>query len=240
MAEPFTSWVIEDRFAAPRPAWEEEGALIVGDVAPFETMKLRMLNGSHSTIAYLGFLMGREYVWQACADPLLAELVLRQMREEIAPTLAAPAGSDPMRYAEQLMQRFRNPALPHRTQQIAMDGSQKLPQRLLNTVRERIAGGGSYAHLALAVAGWIRYASGTDERGGRIDVSDPLSTTFASIAVGASGDPARLADGFTSLRAVFGHDLAANESFRAAVRANVANLLRDGARATIAAHLGRT
>jgi fructuronate reductase len=238
MTEPYNSWVIEDRFVAARPAWEDAGATLVSEVAPFETMKLRMLNGSHSTMAYLGFLMGHEFIWQASSDPLLAEHVQRQMAEEIAPTLQPPPGADPAHYAAELMTRFRNPALPHRTQQIAMDGSQKLPQRLLNTVRDRMKGGGSYAHLALAVAGWIRYASGTDEHGRAIEVSDPMAPAFAAIASAAAGDAGRIADGFLDLVAVFGADLAASEPFRAAVRGNVVRLFRDGTRATLAAHLG--
>ncbi len=95
--EPFRQWVIEDRFAGPRPAWEDDGAQIVTDVAPFETMKLRLLNGSHSTLAYLGFLAGHEFIWQASSDPALARLIERQMAEEIAPTLSPrrPASTSP-------------------------------------------------------------------------------------------------------------------------------------------------
>jgi fructuronate reductase len=237
-AEMFGQWVIENRFAGPRPAWEEAGAQFVDDVAPFEMMKLRLLNGSHSTLAYLGFLMGHDFVWQAADDPLLATLVERQMSQEIAPTLTRPTGTDLSAYGAQLMQRFRNSALPHRTRQIAMDGSQKLPQRLLGSVRDRIAAGASYAHLALAVAGWIRYASGTDERGGAIDVADPLAATFARIVRDARGDPGPVADGFLDLKAVFGTDLVAHYAFREAVRRNVIALFRDGARATLAGHLG--
>ena len=97
------------------------------------------------------------------------------MAEEIAPTLAQPPGIELPGYCAQLMTRFRNAALPHRTRQIAMDGSQKLPQRLLGPIRDRLAAGASIRHLTLAVAGWIRYASGTDERGAPIDVQDPLA-----------------------------------------------------------------
>ena len=237
-AEAFGQWVIEDRFAGARPAWEEAGAQFVTDVAPFETMKLRLLNGSHSTLAYLGFLMGHDFVWQAAADPLLAVLVERQMAEEIAPTLVRPADTDLQAYGTQLMQRFRNSALPHRTKQIAMDGSQKLPQRLLGTVRDRIAAGDSYAHLALAIAGWIRYASGSDERGGAIDVADPLAATFVRIVADARGDAGPVADGFLDLKTVFGADLVAHYAFREAVRSNVVALFRDGTRATLARHLG--
>ena len=128
----------------------------------------------------------------------------------------------------------------NRTQQIAMDGSQKLPQRLLNTVRDRLAGGGSYAHLALAVAGWIRYASGSDEAGRPIAVSDPMAATFAEAAHSAGGEPARLAARFLDLTAVFGGDLSAHPGFRAAVTRNVEALWRDGARKTLTAHLATT
>ena len=157
--------MIENRFAAARPPWEEAGATIVADVAPFETMKLRLLNGSHSTLAYLGFLAGYDFIWQASGDPLLATLIERLMVDEVMPTLAAPPGVELAAYGAQIRERFRNPALPHRTRQIAMDGSQKLPQRLLDTVRARLAGGGSIAHLALAIAGWIRYATRHRRRG---------------------------------------------------------------------------
>ena len=237
--EPFRQWVIEDRFASARPRWEDDGAQLVNDVEPFETMKLRLLNGSHSTLAYLGFLAGHDYIWQASADPDLARLVERQMAEEIAPTLVAPPATDLGAYSRALMTRFRNPALPHRTQQIAMDGSQKLPQRLLNTVRDRIAARAAYAHLALAVAGWIRYASGVDEQGRPVAVSDPLSATFASIVTAARRDPGAIAAGFLDLAAVFGADLAADAAFRAAVTRNVVALFERGVRATLAAHLLR-
>jgi fructuronate reductase len=239
VAEPYKSWVIDDRFAAARPPWEHAGAQIVADIAPFETMKLRLLNGSHSTLAYLGFLSGHEFIWQASADPLLATLVERLMAEEVMPTLVAPPGVDLRAYGAQLILRFRNPALPHRTQQIAMDGSQKLPQRLLATVRERLAGGGSIAHLALAIAGWIRYASGTDEHGKPIAVSDPLSAKFAAVAAAARGNAAHVADGFLDLAEVFGSDLPANAVFRRAVSRDVGGLFRDGVRRTLAVHIAQ-
>ena len=236
-AEVFGQWVIEDRFSAARPRWEDAGAQFVADVAPFETMKLRLLNGSHSTLAYFGFLAGHETIWQASADPLLARLVERQMVEEIIPTLVAPPGIDLSAYCAQLMERFRNRALPHRTQQIAMDGSQKLPQRLLGTVRDRIATAARFHHLALATAGWIRYASGTDERGREIAVSDPMAATFARTVAAAENDPARIAAGFLDLAPVFG-DLVAHAGFRELVSRNVVDLFRNGVQRTLARHLG--
>ena len=237
VAEPYIQWVIEDRFAAPRPRWEDAGAELVADVAPFETMKLRLLNGSHSTLAYLGYLAGYEFIWQASSDPEFAMLTERLMTEEVIPTLEAPPNVDLAAYGAQIRERFRNPALPHRTKQVAMDGSQKLPQRLLATVRERLASGGSIAHLALAIAGWIRYASGTDEAGQPIAVSDPLAGKFAAIASGARGNASQIADGFLDLVEVFGTDLTRNVAFRRAVSRDVGSLFRDGVRRTLSVHV---
>ncbi len=200
-------------------------------------MKLRLLNGSHSTLAYLGFLMGHEFVWQASRDPLLATLTQRQMAEEIVPTLQRPPGIDLPAYCGQLMDRFRNSALPHKTRQIAMDGSQKLPQRLLGTVRDRLASGATIDHLTLAVAGWIRYASGRDEHGATIDVQDPLADEFRRIGRDANGDPGPVADGFLDIASVFGADLVAHYAFREAVRGHVVALFRDGVQVTLARHL---
>jgi len=237
VTEPFNGWVLENRFAAPRPPWESAGAEVVADIAPFETMKLRLLNGSHSTLAYLGYLLGHEFVWQASSDPQLAALIERLMVTEVMPTLNVPSSMDLGAYCAQLVERFRNPALPHRTQQIAMDGSQKLPHRLLDTVRDRLAGGGSIGHLALAIAGWIRYASGTDERGTPIAVVDPLSDRFAAIAAAARGNASDIADGFLDVTAVFGTDLSRNPAFRSAVSRDVGGLFRDGVRRTLTIHL---
>ena len=136
------------------------------------------------------------------------------------------------------MTRFRNAALPHRTRQIAMDGSQKLPQRLLGPVRDRLAAGAPLVHLPLAVAGWIRYASGTDEQGRRIEVQDPLAATYAAIVERAAGNPAAIADGFLDLAQVFG-DLTGHRAFRDAVREHVVALFQDGAARTLQAHLAR-
>ena len=200
-------------------------------------MKLRLLNGSHSTLGYLGYLAGHATIAQAAGDPLLGRLVARQMAEEIVPTLASPPGTDLAHYCATLLVRFRNPALPHRTAQVAMDGSQKLPQRLLGTVRDRLAGGGSIRHLTLAVAGWMRYASGVDEHGARIDVADPMAARYAEIAAAAHGDPVALAHGFLGIAAIFGEDLPAKPAFAEAVTRYLASLVRRGVAATLADHL---
>jgi fructuronate reductase len=233
MHEPFKQWVIEDTFAASRPAWEHVGAQLVVNVEPFEAMKLRLLNASHSALAYLGFLAGYEFIYQVAAQPEFVAYMRALMRDEVAPTLALPGGVDVAAYQNALVERFRNPALPHRTQQIAMDGSQKLPQRLLGTVRDNLAAGRSIDRLALGVAAWMRYVAGVDEAGRAISVSDPLAGDFARIASEHRGNPAGLARGLLGVRAVFGDDLPTVAPFAGKVTAWLTALDADGAARTV-------
>jgi fructuronate reductase len=235
VTEPFTQWVIEDRFGDGRPRLEEAGAELVADVAPFELMKLRLLNGSHSTLAYLGFLAGYETVAEAIADPDFARLIRGLMDEEVTPTLPVPPGSDLSGYKEALLRRFANPALKHRTGQIAMDGSQKLPQRLLGTVRDRLRAGGPIARLALGVAGWMRYVTGRDEAGRSIEVRDPMARRLLSLADEAGPIAERLVPALLEVREVFGDDLRKDPRFVDPVTVNLSSLLAQGAKRTIAA-----
>jgi fructuronate reductase len=204
-AEPFTQWVIEDDFAGPRPPFEQAGAQMVADVRPFELAKLRMLNGAHSTIAYLGLAAGYMTVDQAIADPAIAAVVDRLMRVEAASTLPPVPGLDTALYADALLQRFGNAALEHKLAQIAMDGSQKLPQRLLGTIADVHAAGGSATAAARGVAAWIRHLSGPH-------VNDPLADMLTGLATGAANDNALL-DSVLEVRAVFG-DLGKQSWFR--------------------------
>lgn len=188
VTEPFSQWVIEDRFAAGRPAWERVGAELVSDVVPYETAKLRMLNGAHSLLAYCGLQRGHAFVHEAVADPAIRPLVDRLMREEAAPTIAAAQGQDLMAYADALVARFANPALNHRLAQIAMDGSQKIPQRWLATLAaNRVRGRASPAILA-GLAAWLRHLRGDNSDAcGAVD--DPRAAEFAATwqAAGSSG-----------------------------------------------------
>ena len=242
--EPFMQWVIEDKFAAGRPPWQDAGAQFVADVAPFELMKLRLLNGAHSTMAYLGYLAGHATICAASSDPLIARVV-ECLWDELEPTLPAALlttpGSDPSAYRQALMQRFRNPALAHRTWQIAMDGSQKLPQRLLEAARERLARRQSVDTIALAVASWMRYVAGSDDQGGAIEVRDPLASNFLKIARAAAGDSQALGRGLLGLSAIFGDDLPHDPRFREAVQGWLTKLAANGVRATLAgaAQFGR-
>jgi fructuronate reductase len=234
MAEPFRQWVVEDTFPTGRPALEAAGVEMVRDVEPFERMKLRMLNGSHSTLAYLGYLAGHETVADTVADPAFARLARDLMTVEVAPSLDLPA-ADLAAYRDALMARFANVGLRHRTWQIAMDGSQKLPQRLLGTIRDRLAGNAPIDRLALGVAGWMAYVRGIDETGAPIDVRDPMAARLRSIADAAGRDAAALVRGLLGAREVFGTDLPTDPRFAGVVERHVAALLERGAASTVAA-----
>jgi len=229
VGEAFSQWVIEDHFPSGRPEWEIGGATFVADVAPFELMKLRMLNGAHSALAYLGYLAGHETVAEASNDPVLAAY-LHGLWAEIAPAIPAPPGVELLDYATRLLARFRNRALRHRTWQIAMDGSQKLPQRLLETVRMRLAGGQPIPHLALAIAAWLRYVGGRGEDGAPIDVRDPLAAPLRQALDAAGGDASRLVSAALRFGAIFGDDLPCMPQLRAALMESYTLLAGVGAR----------
>jgi len=157
VTEGFSQWVIEDDFAGPRPRWEKVGAELVADVAPYETAKLRMLNGAHSALAYIGLGRGHDYVHQAVADPEIHPVIERLLREEATPTIDAAPGQDLAAYADALLDRFANPALHHLLIQIAMDGSQKIPQRWLETLAWHQAQGQRCPSLEAGIAAWIAF-----------------------------------------------------------------------------------
>lgn len=228
VTEPFRQWVVEDAFAAGRPPWERVGAVLTTDVAPYEAMKLRLLNGSHSTLAYLGALAGRATVAEAMGDPGIAALVPRLMADEVVPTLSVPDGFDVEAYCAQLQDRFANPALHHRTVQIAMDGTQKLPQRLLGTVRDRLAVGQEPRLACLGVAAWMRYvAAGAADDGSPLPLDDPMADRLRALTSGVD-TPVGTVAALLSLTEVFGEDLEHDAVFRELVTDALTALTRDG------------
>lgn len=184
LTESFSQWVIEDAFAGDRPRWDAVGAQFVGDIGAYEAAKLRMLNGAHSAMAYLGLERGHEFVHEAIADPLIRPLVETIMRKEAAATLDPGSGIDPSAYAEKLLHRFANSALNHRLMQIAMDGSQKIAQRWLEPLAINQQAGRSCAATLEALAGWCRHVRGDARR-----VDDPQAANLADLwnRHGASG-----------------------------------------------------
>ena len=198
-----------------------------------EMMKLRMLNGSHSFLAYLGYLGGYETIADTVTNPAYRKAAFALMMQEQAPTLSMPEGTDLNAYATLLIERFSNPSLRHRTWQIAMDGSQKLPQRLLDPVRLHLQNGGSWRHLALGVAGWMRYTQGVDEQGNAIDVVDPMLAEFQKINAQYQG--ADRVKALLGLSGIFADDLPQNADFVGAVTAAYQQLCERGARECVAA-----
>ncbi len=173
VTEPFSQWVIEDRFAGPRPLWEQQGAQITSDVHAYENAKLRMLNGAHSALAYLGLQRGHEFVHQAIGDPELTPLIDKLMSDEAATSLTPAPGQDLSAYADALIERFKNPALNHRLSQIAMDGSQKIPQRWLETLAFHKQQGRQCPAILSGIAAWLCHI-----RGDNGPVDDPMAETL--------------------------------------------------------------
>lgn len=232
--EPFSQWVIEDRFPLGRPAWERAGAQLVDDVLPFEQAKLRMLNGSHSAIAYLSLLGGHVTVDQAVADPDLHRFVHAMMTDEVLPTLRMPLGFDGPAYRDALLTRFANPQLRHKVAQISMDGSQKLPPRLLGTIADRLQAGLPVGRLALAVAAWMRFLRGRSDAGDAIEVKDPMADRLTTLARDAGDDDALLAS-LLAVAEIFPPALAADERLQGELRRALA-ALGQGARQAVAAY----
>lgn len=210
VTEPYSQWIIEDCFASKRPEFERVGVSFVSDVEPFEKIKLRLLNGTHSALAYIGGLMGFKTVDQAVSYPPLQDFVIRMVEEEVIPTLKIPAGFNPRAYYARLIERFKNSALKHRLAQIATDGSQKLPQRILAPIRERLRENQPISRLAYVVAAWMKYVL-------RNPVSDPLSERFDAIRRKGKPSPLDLASAFLTLEEVFGVDLPQEIRFRKVV-----------------------
>jgi fructuronate reductase len=244
LGEPFFDWAVEDSFAAGRPDWAIGGARFVARTEPYEQLKLRMVNGTHSALAYLGAMAGFDTVDRAIAQPWLHSYIATLMREEIAPTLPPLLGMDFEQYAARLLLRFANPALQHQTRQIAMDGSQKLPQRLFGTIADQLETDSSIDHLALAVAAWLHYLRGIDESGQPYEIVDPLACALAdaiaqadvacAAAVDSQAAERRRVEVFARRTGLFG-ELVDKPRFIEAVASHTHALRERGVRAAVQA-----
>jgi fructuronate reductase len=213
---------------AGRPRWEAAGAELVRDVRPYQELKLRLLNGAHSAIAYLGAVLGKPFVADVMADPALARFVERLMLEEIAPLTPAPPGYDVEAYARALLRRFENRSLQHRTLQIAMDGSQKIPMRWLPTLREARQRGLPAPHLVTALALWLRFLMGRDEAGRELPLEDPLAARLRATIAPVAGEPAALVRAALAIEEVFGPDLRQDAVLEGQLTAALARIARTG------------
>ena len=235
ITEPFLQWVIEDKFVDGRPQWEAtsiDNVQITENVAAFEEMKLRLLNGTHSAMAYLGYLAGYQTVAQTIHDNDFARFIRNMMDVEITPSIAIQ-DVDLDRYKDQLIARYQNTALQHRTWQIAMDGSQKLPQRLLRTLDHALAHQLATPCIYLTIAAWMTYVSGVDEQGHTIDVQDPLSDQFAAIWQQYGQNLPEVVNRFLAIDKIFSPQLANNPAVVKGLTQALNQIIQYGAKASV-------
>jgi len=232
-AEPFMQWVIEDDFPAGRPAWDLAGAVLTDDAGPWERLKLRALNGVHSALAYLGALAGAGTIAEALELPGMREAMRRLVADDVAPSFTPPAGESVVRYGESVLTRFANAAIGHRTLQVAMDGTQKLPQRVLHTILDRRAAGAQPRWAALVVAAWMRFAGGVADDGRALPLDDPLAPAVRRALAGADGTPDSIVDALLGIDSVFPPELAADDALRSVIAGWLDALARHGVRETL-------
>jgi mannitol 2-dehydrogenase len=230
LAEPFTAWVLEDDFADGRPPLEQAGVLLVDDVGPYESMKLRLLNAGHQSLCYFAYLCGFEFVHDAARDPLFAEFLLAYFDFEAIPTLAPVPGIDLHDYSRTLVERFGNPGVRDTVARLCAYSSDRIPKWLLPVIYDNLASDGSVRLAAATVASWARYAEGADEWGQPIEVVDQLADSLVPIARSQHENPTA----FIEINAVFGN-LAQQPRFVEAYRWALESLHRNGARATLEA-----
>ncbi|MCZ4077154.1 mannitol dehydrogenase family protein [Rhodococcus sp. H36-A4] len=226
--EPFTQWVLEDKFTLGRPAFEHVGVQVVDDVTPYELMKLRLLNASHQALCYFGYLSGYRLVHEVAQDSLFAEFLLAYMDDEATPTLQAVPGIDLDEYKKTLIERFSNPEIRDTVARLCAESSDRIPKWLLPVIRTNLDTGGPITLATAVVASWARYAEGIDEQGQPIYIIDQLKDSLVPLALQQKDDPTA----FIANRAVFG-DLIDNERFVAEYTKALASLHEHGARATL-------
>jgi fructuronate reductase len=236
VGEPFRQWVIEDKFAGNRPPLDLAGAEFVADSKPYEEIKMRVLNAAQSTLAHQGALAGHEFTYQAAADPTLAALTRRMLERETSTTLPKLAGMEAQAYIDRSMTRIHNTAIRHRCHQIGADGSQKIVQRLIDPLRQRLVARQSADLLTLSVASWIAYVlSGARRFGARWIPSDPYAETL--IAIGErNSDWSELAKAVLAIPPIFGTDMARPELIEPIAR-HLRGLLQGDPRAYLAERL---
>ncbi|WP_111412605.1 mannitol dehydrogenase family protein [Billgrantia lactosivorans] len=233
VCEPFTQWVLEDRFACGRPPLERVGVQLVEDVVPYELMKLRLLNASHQALCYFGTLAGYRYAHEVCRDPLFVDFLLGYMRHEGSPTLAPVPGVDLEQYRQTLIERFANPEIKDTLARLCAESSDRIPKWLVPVIREQLEAGGEIRRSAAVVASWARYAEGVDEQGEPIVVVDRLKEELMALAA----ENRRRPTAFIDNRELFG-DLVEHERFRDAYLAALESLHERGARATLETLVG--
>jgi mannitol 2-dehydrogenase len=227
--EPFRQWVIEDRFCNGRPAWERVGAQMTNDVTPYEKTKMRLLNGSHQALCYVGRLMGLEYAHEAIGEISIRRLVQGLMRDEVAPLLQSPPGIDLGAYQRTLLERFANPTIRDQLARIGTDGSARIPKFILPSIAEQLQRDGPIDALCFTVAAWFHYLAGRDDRGRPLTVTDAMSDRL--VVAARQPDPAARA--LLDMNDLIDASLARAPRFRNRVTSFLGEFRESGARATL-------
>ncbi len=233
--EPFRQWVMEDHFCAGRPAFEQVGVTLTDDVAPFELMKLRMLNGGHAALAYPAALLGVHTVDAAMAHPLISGFLEKLVREEVIPIVPPIDGIDRGAYLDLIMRRFANPEIKDTIPRLCQDGSNRQPKFILPSTRDRLAAGQTITGLALESALWCRYCFGETEDGEPIDIDDVQADRLIEAARKARTSPGE----FLALRDIFG-DIADSSEFKSTFETMLASLWQDGVAKTLTSYVNST
>lgn len=234
VTEPFKQWVVEDHFANGRPEFEKVGVQVVSNVEQvekFECHKLRLLNASHTAMAYLAFLAGFEYVHEVIENPVFRKFIYNMMHDEVKPLLPAIPGVDIDAYCDKLLERFGNPTIMDQITRLTLNGSGKLPQFIMPSVAEQIMNKThNMKRLSLVVASWFRYLHGVDEHGKPYAIDDPMAEDLKAKAL-EGGDKVYPLMG---VRNLFGDDLRGDKIFMDELSNALESLHRDGAMATLA------
>lgn len=231
--EPFRQWVIEDHFVQDRPAWETVGAQLVGDVEPYERMKIRLLNGSHQVMCYIGMLLGYRFAPQAMNDADVRSLIHRFMDVEVTPLLPEVPGIDLEQYKLTLRDRFANPAINDQLGRIGTDGSARVSEFVLPTIREQLARDGPIDIGAFTVAAWIRCLGGRDDQGNEVPFADGMGEPLRELARRGGTD----ASSILSIKGLFGTGLVSSPTFVGRVNRFLRGFHDHGARPTLRACL---
>jgi mannitol 2-dehydrogenase len=233
--EPFKQWVIEDQFTQGRPAWEKVGAQLVHDVEPYERMKIRLLNGSHQVMCYIGMLLGYRFSPEAMMDEDVRSLIQRFMDVEVTPLLPEVPGVDLQQYKPTLRERFANPAINDQLPRIGTDGSARVPEFVLPTVSEQLARGGPITVGAFTLAAWIRFLNGKDDTGAELPYADARGEDLRDRARRGGMD----ASPVLSIKGLFSTDILSSQRFVDEVNRFLRSFCEHGARETLKACLAQ-
>ncbi|QLL10819.1 mannitol dehydrogenase family protein [Pseudomonas chlororaphis] len=235
VCEPFAQWVLEDKFVSGRPAWEKVGVQFTDDVTPYEEMKIKLLNGSHLALTYLGFLKGYRFVHETMADPLFVAYMRAYMDLDVTPQLAPVPGIDLDDYKDTLVARFSNRAIADQLERVCSDGSSKLPKFTVPTLNRLIADGRDTERAALVVAAWTLYLKGVDENGDSYAIPDPRAGFCQALVE----DDALIDQRLLAVEEIFGTAIPASAAFTAAFERCYSSLRDNGVTRTLERILGR-